>query len=104
MDPKKIPSARELQLLALVVKETIGREVAKVFEKETGKRIPYGTVYSLLDAMAEAGWVSSREEMRNGRRIRLFRIKGAGAKALNRGRDHYHGLANFGLGAKGRLA
>lgn len=104
MDPEKTPSPRELQLLALVVTETIGRDVAKAYEQETGKRIPYGTVYSLLDQMEEAGWVRSRDDMRNGRRVRHFKLKGPGVKALNRGREYYRGLAEFGERAKGRLA
>lgn len=96
MDRNKVPSPRELQLLALVVTERIGREVAKLYERETGERIPYGTVYTLLADMEEAGWVRSREDKRNGRRVRLFEIRGLGAKALNRGREYYRGLAEFG--------
>lgn len=98
MDPNKVPSPRELQLLALVVTKRIGREVAKLLEQETGKKAPYGTVYTVLGDMAEAGWVDAEDGERNGRRIRSFQISGLGAAALNRGREYYRGLAGFGEG------
>ena len=99
MDPKKqIPSPRELELLALVGTGRIGREVVKLYEKETGRQLPYGTAYTLLDDMAKAGWISSRDDVRSGRRVRIFRIKGAGSRALDRGREYYLSLAQFGTG------
>jgi DNA-binding PadR family transcriptional regulator len=86
-----------LQLLALIVTERNGREIAKLFQKETGQRLPYGTVYATLKLMEEAGWVSAKDELRDRDRrwVRLFRITGAGTKALNRGREFYRDLADF---------
>jgi DNA-binding PadR family transcriptional regulator len=98
MNPDKIPSPREHQLLALVVTERIGRDIAKLYEKETGERIPYGTVYTVLDGMEKSGWVSSREETRGGRRIRLYKIQGAGVAAFNRSQEYFRRLAAFGSG------
>ena len=96
MDTQKMPSPRELQLLALIVRERNGREIAKLFEQETGSRIPYGTVYTVLGDMVDAGWASSKDQSKGDRRGRLFQIRGPGVKALNRGRDYYLRLARFG--------
>ncbi|NOT29075.1 MAG: PadR family transcriptional regulator [Planctomycetes bacterium] len=97
MKMNKVPSPRELQLLNLVIKERTGREVAVAFEHETEQRLPYGTVYTLLDEMEHMGWVDSREDVRNGRRVRLYKIRSPGMRALNRGRDYYRALSGFGL-------
>lgn len=104
MDTSKVPSPRELQLLALVVSERIGREIVKHYESKTGKRLPYGTAYTLLNSMAEAGWISSKDDIRNGRRVRRYQIQSGGSKALNRARDYYRGLADFSVTAKGEQA
>jgi hypothetical protein len=45
--------------------------------------------------MADAGWVSSKDKIRNGRRVRVFEIKALGILALNRGREFYGNLARF---------
>lgn len=97
MDASKTPAPRELQLLALVISERIGREVAKLLEAKTGDPAPYGTVYTLLGDMAEAGWVKARDGERGGRRVRYFKLTGAGVAALARGRQYYSKLAAFGL-------
>lgn len=90
------PSPIELQLLALVVSERSGREVAKLFEKETGHPISYGTLYTTYRRLREAGWVTVREDEDQDGRIRFFRITALGADALDHGRQYYAGLAAFG--------
>ena len=94
MDPAKIPSACELELLSLIAgRECIGRGIAKEYAVRTGRKIPYGTLYTTLHKMEEAGWLESRDDMEHGRRIRIFWVLDAGAAALQRGRDRFRRLA-----------
>lgn len=93
----RIPSPTEIQLLSLVTHERNGREVAKLFKKETGKTISYGTLYTTFRRLKEAGWVTAQDRPTEDGRERLFRISGAGAQALERGRGYYQQLASFGV-------
>lgn len=95
MRSKGLPTPRQLQLLALVVTERIGRDVTKLLEKEVGRRVAYTSVYTALGDLEERGWVKSRESERGGRRIRLFKITGPGERALNQARDFYSRLSKF---------
>jgi DNA-binding PadR family transcriptional regulator len=100
----KIPSPRELQLLSLVLVQRTGREIARLFQHETGAPIAYGTLYTTFRRMKESGWVSVREKEKGDGRERLFEITGAGANALEQGRAFYRRLADFsdsGSGAPG---
>jgi DNA-binding PadR family transcriptional regulator len=58
----RTPSPVETQLLALVDTERSGREVAKLYQEETGKEMPYGTLYTTFRRLKEAGWVTSRDD------------------------------------------
>src|SRR5438552_2328737 len=93
----KIPSDTELQLLALVVRERTGREVAELFRKETKKSISYGTLYTTFRRLKEEGWVTVRDDTDADGRVRYFRITGAGSDAMDRARAHHAKLARFGL-------
>jgi DNA-binding PadR family transcriptional regulator len=101
MDPDKIPSPRELQLLSLVVTERNGREVAKLFEEEMGERIPYGTVYTVFAQLERAGWVRIRDQRDGDRRVRLIQLTAPGKRALATGISYYRRLADFGEAARG---
>jgi DNA-binding PadR family transcriptional regulator len=96
MSDRKLPTDQELHLLALVISEQTGREIVKAYEGATGKRMPYGTAYTYLDAMEKKGWVASREDVRGGRRVRLYRLLGNGNTALADGRAYHERLASFG--------
>lgn len=107
---KKIPE-RELQVLALVAREnaengpkaeTNGRELAAQFEKERKADIPYGTLYTILDAMEQNGWVKSRKTKLEGRWTRWFRMTVRGDKALEEARQYYRDLAEFAKPRKGK--
>ena len=96
VDPKKIPSDREYQLLAVLVRnerakgkdaEMNGRQIAKAYEDEIGEKIPYGTVYTLLDAMEVCGWLRSREYLFEGRRTRWYKTNKRGLDAVHRWRE-----------------
>lgn len=93
----RTPSPVETQLLALVDSERSGREVAKLYQQETGKEIPYGTLYTTFRRLKEAGWVTARDDEDEDGRVRYFRITGIGAAALSDARDYYRGLAGFAL-------
>ncbi len=97
-----LPTDTEFQLLALTVTERTGREVGKLFEKETGRSISFGTLYTSFRRMREAGWVAMRDDEDEDGRLRWFRITGAGVEALALARERYQQLAKFGL--RGRLA
>lgn len=99
MPPQKIlPTPRQLQLLALIVVESIGRDITKRLSKKLGKRVPYSSVYTALGDLEERGWVSSRDSERGGRRIREFKLTGPGVRVLNEAREYYRNLADFGTG------
>ena len=47
--------------------------------------------------MKEGGWVTvTRDEEDEDGRIRFFKLKGPGVSALNRGREYYRNLSEFG--------
>jgi DNA-binding PadR family transcriptional regulator len=93
-----LPSGTEFQLLTLVVTERSGREVAKLYEKETKRSISYGTLYTTFRRLREWGWVTVRDDEDEDGRIRWFRITASGVKAMERAREQYRNLASFGLG------
>lgn len=75
----KMPSNTEQGLLeSLRVREISGRDLAKEYERVTGKPIPYGTLYTTLRRMCEAGWAEARDADEGDRRVRLFKITGNG--------------------------
>src|SRR5205823_5109156 len=99
-----VPSPMEMQLLALVTdQERSGREVAKLYEEETGKAISYGTLYTTFRRLKERGWVKVRDDQDEDGRIRHFCLDMSGRRALACGREFYSGVARFGL-AEGRPA
>ena len=94
----KTPSPVELQLLSLVASEECsGREVAKLYKKEAGKSISYGTLYTTFRRLKEEGWVTVRDAEDEDGRVRYFRIAAPGVRALEAGRAYYVGLGRFGL-------
>ncbi len=94
----------EMHLLALVAhKELAGREVAKLYQRETGKQLAYGTLYTTFRRLKEAGWVKVRDDENEDGRVRYFRIDVNGRQALAQGREYYSGVAQFGL-SEGRPA
>jgi DNA-binding PadR family transcriptional regulator len=93
----KLPSPVEMQLLALVAsQERSGREVAKLYEQETGKSMSYGTLYTTFRRLIDSGWVKARDDEDSDGRVRFFRIDVNGRKALAEGREYYAGIATFG--------
>ena len=84
----KLPSPTEMGLLeALGPREISGRDLAKRYEKETGKSISYGTLYTTMRRLKEDGWIEARDSDEGDRRVRLFKISGTGAKVLPKARE-----------------
>ena len=81
----KLPSPTEMALLeALRAREISGRDLAKRYEEGTGRPISYGTLYTTMRRLKEDGWVEAREGDQGDRRVRFFKIKGNGLKALSK--------------------
>ena len=97
MNMKTMLSPVELKVLALVLEERTGRDVAHLFRKQTGKQIPHGTLYSTLRRLRERGWAQMRQDRELDPRIRLFVATAAGQDELGRAREHYHAVATFAL-------
>ncbi|OYW71170.1 MAG: hypothetical protein B7Z37_28515 [Verrucomicrobia bacterium 12-59-8] len=79
----KVPSPTEFDLLsALGMREVSGRDLAKRYEEETGKSMSYGTLYTAMRRLKDGGWVTARDDEDGDRRVRYFKLSGAGATAL----------------------
>ena len=91
----KLPSDTELDLLnALGRQEISGRDLARQYQKETGKNLSYGTLYSAMRRLKDAGWVEARDDEDEDGRVRFFKISPNGSRAL----PHVHSLKSIGLG------
>lgn len=95
------PSQIEFRLLTLVMSELTGREVAKRYEKDTGKTISYGTLYTTFRRLKESGWVSVRDAQDEDGRLRYFQITGAGRRVLEAAVHDYEAWALMGRAALG---
>jgi DNA-binding PadR family transcriptional regulator len=92
----KLPSQREMELLSLIAAhERSGREVAKLYEQETGRAISYGTLYTTFRRMKEHGWVTATDDVDGDGRVRYFNITRAGLNALDSGKRWHHHLAGL---------
>ena len=88
----------EFQLLALLgSKEQTGREVAAAYDRETGGKLSYGTLYTTLRRLKESGFLDARDADDVDGRVRYFKINGHGRAALAASRAQYQTLAAFGL-------
>lgn len=92
-----MPSEKQFQLLALCAHEKSGRELAKAYEKEAGRKISYGTLYTTMRRLKEAGFVTVRDDEDADGRIRFFQATGAGLRAVAAARHRYMKLSNFGV-------
>ena len=82
-------------MLLLVVTERTGREVAQAFARATGKEISYGTLYTTFRRMADNGWVRVRDDDKDDRRLRWFRITGAGLSAVRKAQAEHGRLGGL---------
>ena len=79
--------------------DAFGSAILEEIEKRTGRRVSRGSVYITLDRLEDKGLLSSRlgepSAARGGRPKRLFRVTGAGIKAVK------HSLATLARMHKG---
>jgi DNA-binding PadR family transcriptional regulator len=86
----KLPSATEMGLLvALGSQRLTGRQLAKSYAEETGATISYGSLYTTMSRLREAGWVDQADSEDEDGRLRYFRITGKGARAVDEARVFY---------------
>ncbi len=90
-----VPNPTELQLLALLSVERTGRELARRYEAEMGVPISYGTLYSTLRRLNNAGLVTTTHSARGDRRAKLFVRNTVGSEVLENGRLHYRRISEF---------
>lgn len=88
MEKLKFPTQREARILAIIVNgEKYGREIRQQYEKDTGHKMPLGSLYTTLDRMEQIGFVASRmgesTHERGGNRRKYFKISGLGICALD---------------------
>lgn len=88
MSTMKTPTTREAVLLqALINGDKYGRELRDAYEKQTGKRMPLGSLYVTLDRMEVKGFLASRlgesVSSRGGNRRKYYRIQASGHVALS---------------------
>lgn len=84
----------EFRIVALIVAERTGREVAAAWEKKTKRPIGAGTLYTTLRRLCERGLVDQKARDQNAR-ARWYVATAAGKKALAHSRKHHRTLATF---------
>ena len=78
----------QLVLLAILRLDNraYGMEIREEIEKQTGKDVSYGAVYTTLDRLGGKGWVAhdlgDPTPERGGRARKYFRVEPAGCAAL----------------------
>lgn len=75
-------SDREVRLLELAITERNGRQIRRLYEQSTRRRIGYGSLYMTYRRLEEAGWVTVRDEGEGEQRVRLIRTTGPGLRVL----------------------
>jgi PadR family transcriptional regulator PadR len=88
MKGEQLGAFEELVLLAVhgLGDEAYGMAAQEVLERETGRSVSLGPVYTVLDRLEEKGLVRSTivagTPTRGGRNRRVFRLTAAGSRAL----------------------
>lgn len=79
-------------MLALCTQPRHGRELARQYQRDTGQRLPYGTLYPLLKELARVRWVKVHSPT-EGERVRRVELTAAGERALARAHEMHSRLA-----------
>jgi DNA-binding PadR family transcriptional regulator len=86
----KLPSNTELGLLtALGAQRLTGRQLAARYKEDVGKSISFGSLYTIMSRLREAGWVDQEDSEDEDGRLRYFKLTGKGEKAIAESRDFY---------------
>ena len=103
---KSLGELEQLLLMALLRYggEASGIDLREELEERTGRVVLPGAVYTIMERLRGAGFVSTftgdKAPERGGRRRKYYRIKPAGEDALARS---YHGVARMAEGLEDRL-
>ena len=84
-------------LVALGAREISGRDLAKRYFDETGRSIPYGTLYTTMRRLKDGGWITVRDDEDEDGRVRFFKLSGEGALAIPRLRKMHESLGGWGV-------
>ena len=88
-------------MTALVFKEKYGLEIIDSIEKDTGKSISLGGLYTTLHRLEKKGYLKSRwgeaTAERGGNRRRYYKLTGTGEKVLREVRDSLSSLWEWGV-------
>lgn len=84
---EKLPSQCQAIILSILISgEKYGREIRNVYEEQTHRKMPLGSLYTTLSRMETYGFVKSRlgesTHERGGNRRKYFRITASGKQAL----------------------
>lgn len=83
--------------------EAHGAAIVEQIEAATGRRVAPGALYTVLDRLEEKGlvesWIGHSTPARGGRRRKVYKIRPAGARALQEWYDGIRALAS-GTGAR----
>lgn len=75
-----------LAVLALGDKAAYGVSIRDLIERETGRNVSFGAIYTTLDRLKTKGYVSSKQgaptQERGGRAKRYFKVEAMGESAL----------------------
>lgn len=87
MKKEKFASQRQAVILSILVNgEKYGREIRNDYEKRTGRKMPFGSLYTTLTRMETYGFIKSRlgesTHERGGNRRKYFEITANGQQAL----------------------
>jgi PadR family transcriptional regulator PadR len=84
--------------------EAHGAEIISEIERQTGRSVSPGALYTVLDRLSGKGyvesWIGDSTPDRGGRRRRVYRIEPVGARVL---RAWYGGIQRLSSGALERL-
>lgn len=98
-----MPTPRQIEVLALLAAGARhGRELAQHHERDTGERLPYGTLYPLLKQLARLRWVKVHGP-NEGERVQRVELTERGAGALVRAHTVHSRLAALAQAALLRL-
>lgn len=98
--PKTLGELEQMVLLAIVAlgDEAYGAAVRREIAKRTGRDVPAGAIYTVLDRLERGGLVASHvgrpTAERGGRRKRHYRMRVDGAKALETSLERMRRMAD----------
>ena len=107
MGGRTFPGELEHLVLAAIMQEEgrgYGASLLDLIELRTGRSVPAGSVYVVIDRLEDKGWIVSTldepDPVRGGRPKRFLRITPVGLRALS---EHREGLLRMWDGLEAKL-